>query len=123
MNVNTRAQSIMIREEIKVMLAQKARASSPNTQGVIVNWASWVSFHGSATSWAYSASKHAVVAMTKSATLSHAAQGIRCNAVAPYEQSLPSVGVRAETLNSQRNYEYPTGRRSEPGDYGPVSLL
>lgn len=83
MNVNMRAQGIMMREEIKVMLAQKPRADAPSHQGSIVNWCSWVSFHGSGTSWAYSASKHAVVAMTKSAAVGHAAQGIRCNAVAP----------------------------------------
>lgn len=75
MNVNVRAQGIMMQEELKVMLAQSPRPSvegqPPKPLGSIVNWCSWVTFHGSKTSWAYAASKHALAAMTKSAAVAH----------------------------------------------------
>ena len=75
MNVNTRAQGIIIREELKVMLTQPPRMDEPGKPpkplGSIVNWCSWVSFHGSPTGWAYSASKHALAGMTKSVAVAH----------------------------------------------------
>lgn len=51
--------------------------------GAIVNIASVMSFFGSATGPAYSASKGAIVQLTKSLAVAWAAEGIRCNAVAP----------------------------------------
>jgi len=52
-------------------------------KGAIVNVASEASLRGSAAGVAYTASKHAVVGLTKSTALLHAADGIRTNAVAP----------------------------------------
>ncbi|KAL8276107.1 hypothetical protein RQP46_011489 [Phenoliferia psychrophenolica] len=123
MNVNMRAQSIMIREEVKIMLAQKPRPESPNTQGAIVNWASWVSFHGSATSWAYSASKHAVVAMTKSATLGHAAQGIRCNAVAPGVMNTPLIAGANQAFLDSMVKLVPAKRLGESNEVADLALF
>ncbi|MCU1438265.1 MAG: family NAD(P)-dependent oxidoreductase [Naasia sp.] len=51
--------------------------------GSIVNVASEAALRGSAAGVAYTASKHAVVGITKSAALMYGAVGIRVNAVAP----------------------------------------
>ena len=51
--------------------------------GAIVNVASIVGLKGMKTVPAYSATKHAIVGLTKSAALDHATEGVRINAVAP----------------------------------------
>lgn len=51
--------------------------------GVVVNLASIAGLNGIPNTSQYSATKHAVVGLTKSAALDYATQGIRVNAVAP----------------------------------------
>ncbi|WP_337034261.1 SDR family oxidoreductase [Paenibacillus illinoisensis] len=51
--------------------------------GVIVNVASAGGLHGGRAGAAYTASKHAVVGLTKNTGFMYAGQGIRCNAIAP----------------------------------------
>jgi len=55
----------------------------PTKRGSIVNIASEAGLRGSAAGVAYTASKHAVVGITKSASFMYAPEGIRINAVAP----------------------------------------
>lgn len=52
-------------------------------EGRIVNVASEASLRGSAAGVAYTASKHAVIGITKSSAVMYAGTGVRVNAVAP----------------------------------------
>jgi NAD(P)-dependent dehydrogenase (short-subunit alcohol dehydrogenase family) len=51
--------------------------------GSVVNVASGAALKGSAAGYAYTASKHAVVGLTRSAAFMYAQRGIRINTVAP----------------------------------------
>lgn len=51
--------------------------------GTIVNVASEASLRASAAGTAYTASKHAVIGLTKSTAVFYASKGVRCNAVLP----------------------------------------
>lgn len=73
--VNTRGTMICCREALKVMERQGG--------GVIINTASNLALQGNVIQAAYSASKAAVIQMTRSIATSHGKRGIRCNAVLP----------------------------------------
>lgn len=66
--------------QLACVLFRKALASA---RGNIVNFASMWSYFGSPNNPAYSASKGAIVALTRSLAVGYAAEGIRVNAVAP----------------------------------------
>lgn len=73
--VNVDGTMKLMRAVIPAMLAQAA--------GSIVNVASEAALRGSAAGAAYTASKHAVVGLTRSSAFLYAPNGIRVNAVAP----------------------------------------
>ncbi len=73
--VNVDGTMKLMRAVIPVMLAQGG--------GSIVNTASEAALRGSAAGAAYTASKHAVVGLTKSAAFMYGPSGLRVNAVAP----------------------------------------
>lgn len=64
--------------------------------GVIVNIASAGGLYGARAGAAYTASKHAVVGLTKNTAFMYAQQGIRCNAIAP-------GGVETNIMSSMTN--------------------
>lgn len=75
MAVNVTGPMRIIRKVMPMFLAKKS--------GVIINVASIGGLQGSRAGVAYTASKHAVIGMTKNIGFQYAKLGIRCNAIAP----------------------------------------
>ncbi|MGO4538246.1 SDR family oxidoreductase [Paenibacillus sp. 2TAB19] len=74
-DVNTKGVMRAIRKALPIFLEKG--------KGVIVNTASTGGFSGAHAGAAYTASKHAVVGITKNTGYMYAQKGIRCNAIAP----------------------------------------
>jgi NAD(P)-dependent dehydrogenase (short-subunit alcohol dehydrogenase family) len=74
-SVNTRGVWLCMKAQLQQMLAQGG--------GAIVNTASVAGLVGAGMMPAYSASKHAVVGLTRSAAIAYSRHGIRINAVCP----------------------------------------
>lgn len=99
--------------------------------GVIVNTASVAGFMGSPGMAAYTASKHAVVGLTKTAAVEVAPLGIRVNAVAPspvntrmmrsLEDSLS--GGDPETMKSAFESSIPMGRYAEASEIADLIIF
>jgi 2-dehydro-3-deoxy-L-rhamnonate dehydrogenase (NAD+) len=96
-------------------LRAELRAMRDLGRGAVVNMGSVMSVLGSEWTAAYSASKHAIVGLTRTAALDHAADGIRVNAVAPGFVRTP---LFESTLSQdQRDFvasQHPIGRVAEP---------
>jgi NAD(P)-dependent dehydrogenase (short-subunit alcohol dehydrogenase family) len=75
MAVNVTSLMRLMRAALPHMVRAKA--------GAIVNIASEAALRGSAAGFAYTASKHAVIGMTRSAAFMYAKDGVRVNAIAP----------------------------------------
>ncbi|GAB2485776.1 SDR family NAD(P)-dependent oxidoreductase [Jatrophihabitans fulvus] len=83
MAVNVRSVFLCMKHEIRAMLA--------GTGGTIINICSTNSFRPRPKQSAYTASKHAVEGMTKTAAIEYAGQGIRINGIAPGSIDTPML--------------------------------
>jgi NAD(P)-dependent dehydrogenase (short-subunit alcohol dehydrogenase family) len=108
-NINLKGVWLCLKYEIRQMLKQGGG-------GAIVNMASIMGLVGSVGVAAYSASKHGVIGLTKSAALENAKSGIRVNAVCPGFTETPMAdrifripGVRKSLLSC-----HPIGRFAKP---------
>lgn len=94
--------------------------------GSIVNVSSVAGISGASTLAPYSASKHAVIGLTKSAALDFAPKGIRCNAVCPspidtrmmrsLEDAMKTDGVSQDDMQALIAMNIPLGRYGEPSE-------
>ena len=82
-SINTRGTMIACREALKIMSRQGS--------GAIINTASNLALQGNVIQAAYSASKAAVIQMTRSIATSHGKKGIRANAVLPGLTGTPAA--------------------------------
>jgi NAD(P)-dependent dehydrogenase (short-subunit alcohol dehydrogenase family) len=92
--VNLHGMFLLTRAVLPAMLAAHS--------GSVVNIASEAALRGSAAGLAYTASKHAVVGMTKSSAFMYAGEGIRFNAVAPGPVATNIGATFASELGSER---------------------
>ncbi|WP_426955331.1 SDR family NAD(P)-dependent oxidoreductase [Muricoccus radiodurans] len=99
--------------------------------GAVVTVASGAGLVGNAVFPAYSASKGAVVLMTRSVAAGHAAQGIRANAVCPGQIETPmlrsvfeGLGAEAASVEAMFKARNPSGRFGTPAEVtGAVLFL
>ncbi|MBS0559604.1 MAG: SDR family oxidoreductase [Proteobacteria bacterium] len=116
---------------VPVMLAQERIGKS---QGAIVNTASvaGIRVSGARPQVGYTASKSAVIGLTKSVAAAYAKQGIRCNTVIPGLMHTPLVEYRlarqiagndAEALIAKRNSQVPMGRMGTGWDVANATLF
>jgi NAD(P)-dependent dehydrogenase (short-subunit alcohol dehydrogenase family) len=123
MNINARAVFFASQAVLPTMIAQK--------RGAIISLASMAGKVGSRTNLPYNASKAAVISITKSLALAHAADGIRVNCVCPgfvetdmwtaVARELGALlGLSPEEFTRQRVALVPLGRMERPDDVASV---
>jgi NAD(P)-dependent dehydrogenase (short-subunit alcohol dehydrogenase family) len=103
-----------------------ARPLLAGSGGCIVNLASMLSFFGGPQVPAYTASKGAIMQLTKSLAVAWAADGVRVNAVAPgWIRTGLTAGIREDGAAEQRILDRtPMRRWGEPADVaGAVAFL
>jgi NAD(P)-dependent dehydrogenase (short-subunit alcohol dehydrogenase family) len=120
--VNIRGVYLCSRAAIPIML----RAG----RGVLLNMASIAALVGVVDRFAYSMSKGAVLAMTKSIAIDYMKRGIRCNCICPARIHTPFVdgylaanypGREAEMFRSLSEYQ-PIGRMGTPEEVAYLAL-
>lgn len=109
--VNLKGVFLCLKHELEIMARQR--------HGVIVNMASVAGLTGFVGHAAYTAAKHGVVGLTRTAALEYARHGIRVNAVCPsYTQTpmLERVARRIPGLKKRLASIAPLGRLCTPGE-------
>src|ERR1700739_1589365 len=93
--------------------------------GSIINIGSVLSMVGARNRVAYSASKGAVMAMTKAVALDHAAENIRVNCIAPgiVETEMVARFSTDENVRKQRVAMHPMGRFGQPAEIASAAVF
>lgn len=118
MNINVKGVWLSMKYEIQAMLKTGG--------GAIVNNSSVGGLLGFAGIGIYSASKHAVMGLTKSAALEYSSQGVRVNAVNPAVIRTPMAEGLAKTHQIEPDgfaAMHPIGRIGEPEEVANVVLF
>lgn len=104
-------------------LRAEARAMRESGGGSIVNIASVFASVGAPLAPAYTAAKHGVAGLTRSAALAHAADGIRVNAVGPGFVRTPMLERRHDDAGlDQLAALHPLGRLGAPDDVASLAV-
>lgn len=106
MQVNVKGVWLCLREELRVM-----RAAG---RGAIVNTASVAGYRGASDVGAYTASKHAVVGLSRTAAHDNGPDGIRVNVVAPGPTATPMLAHIPPAAVQQRLDRMPLRKLGQP---------
>ena len=124
MRVNARGVFLCAREAVRQMLAQSPAG------GVIINMSSVAATIGVDRRLPYSASKGAVLALTRSIAIDFVTQGIRCNAICPGTVHTPFVegylernfAGHEDEARGQLHARQPIGRMGRPDEIAYAAL-
>ena len=117
MAVNLEGVFLCMKHEIEQMLAQGGG-------GAIVNVASMAGLIGVAYKPIYTASKHAVVGLTRASALQYGKRGIRVNAVCPAAVDTPILmgNQNSPDFRAMVDAAHPIGRMGQPEDISAAIL-
>ena len=116
-NVNLTGVFLCMKYEIPLMLR--------NGGGVIINMSSVAGVTGFPEHSAYTASKHGVIGLTKTAALEYAKQGIRVNALCPAYTRTPMVDRIVQSkpgLEAKLQSRVPIGRLGTPEEISAAAV-
>ena len=117
MGVNLKGTWLCMKYEIPQMLKQGG--------GAIVNTSSTMGLLGGSHMSVYTASKHAIVGLTKTAAIEYAKSGIRINAVCAGTMDTPMI-ERVRALNpeeeAQQIEDTPLGRAADPKEVAEAAV-
>lgn len=123
MAINVRGTYLGLKHVLPVMTSQG--------RGAVVNVGSLGSFVGTRNLTPYTASKHAVLGLTRSVALEVARKGVRVNAVCPGPVDTPMIRAieaeqapqGADELRRQRAASIPDGRYAQPEEVANLMLF
>lgn len=113
-SVNLKGVFLCMKYEVREMLKQK--------NGVIVNISSMSGILAEPGSYAYVASKHGVMGLTKTAAFEYAKSGIRINAVCPAAVDTPGIAEAPLELRQKFIDTNPMGRMAKPEEIAATVL-
>jgi 2-keto-3-deoxy-L-fuconate dehydrogenase len=124
LRVNARGVFLCAREGVRIMLQQEPKG------GVILNMSSTAALIGIDRRLPYSASKGAVLAMTRSIAMDFVDQGIRCNAICPGTVHTPfvegylkrSFPGQEDAVRQALHARQPIGRMGLPEEIAAAAL-
>jgi 2-keto-3-deoxy-L-fuconate dehydrogenase len=97
--------------------------------GSIINMASVCSIKGLPNRFIYSASKAAVIGITKSVAMDYVGKGVRCNAICPGTVDTPSLADRInaydDPVQARKNFiaRQPMGRLAQAHEIAPLVVF
>ena len=112
--VNLKGVFLCMKYEIRQMLKQKC--------GVIINTSSMSGVLAEPGSYAYAASKHGVMGLTKTAAIDFVKSGIRVNAVCPAAVDTPGIAEAPQELRQKFINSNPMGRMARPEEIADAVL-
>lgn len=112
--VNLKGIFLCMKHEVRQMVKQE--------RGVIVNMASLAGILAESGCYAYVASKHGIMGLTKTAAFDYAGAGIRINAVCPAAVDTPGLQQAPEEFRQKLRESTPVGRIGTPAEVAAAVL-